>query len=128
MLSNVEIPGLCGPPAHYRTTLEQLVPLAEHGAIETLVPGHGAIARDPDAVRARFRHDLDYLQSLKDTIARAIASGQGREAAIDQAMAMEYTGKDGKPWPMAEVHRENAGHAWNEATRPAPPRRRAVPR
>lgn len=118
MLSDVEIPGLCGPPALYRTTLEQLVPLAEHGAIETLVPGHGAIARDADTVRARFRHDLDYLKALKDVIGRALASGADRDTAIEQAMAMEYTGRDGKPWPMAEVHRENAGHAWNEATRP----------
>src|SRR6185295_16956874 len=68
MLSDVEIPGLCGPPALYRSTLEQLVPLAENDAIETLVPGHGTIARGADAVRERFRHDLDYLHSLKDAI------------------------------------------------------------
>ena len=119
MLSDVEIPGLCGPPALYRATLEQLVPLAEGGAIETLVPGHGAIARGADAVRERFRHDLDYLHSLKHAITAAIGSGCDREAAIEQAMAMDYTGKDGRPWPMADVHRENAGHAWNEATRTA---------
>lgn len=129
MLSDVEIPGLCGSPAFYRATLEQLVPLADHDAIETLVPGHGTIARGADAVRARFRHDLDYLSALKHDLATAVASGLDREAAIERAMAMDYTGKNGQPWPMAEVHRENAGHAWNEATRPTPaPRRKLAPR
>jgi len=129
MLSDVEIPGLCGPPALYHATLDQLVPLARHDAIETLVPGHGTIAVGADAVRARFEHDLGYLQALKDSIARAVASGLDREAAVERAMAMDYTGKSGQPWPMAEVHRENAGHAWNEATRPAPaPRRKTASR
>jgi hypothetical protein len=49
----------------YRASLEALVPLAEHGAIETLIPGHGSIARGADAVRARLRRDFDYLDSLK---------------------------------------------------------------
>ncbi len=126
MLSDVEIPGLCGPPALYRATLEPLLPLAGHGAIEILVPGHGAIARGSDAVQARFHHDLDYLHALADGIRAALAAGLDREAAIERVMAMEYTGKNGQPWPMAEVHRENAGHAWNEATAPA--RRRTAPR
>src|SRR5206468_8973965 len=43
MLSDVEIPMLDRPPATYRTTLETLLPLAEHGAIETIVPGHGSV-------------------------------------------------------------------------------------
>jgi glyoxylase-like metal-dependent hydrolase (beta-lactamase superfamily II) len=128
MLSDVEIPGLCGPPALYRATLEPLLPLAEHGAIETLVPGHGTIARGSEAVQARFHHDLDYLRALADGIRSALADGQGREAAIERVMAIEYTGKNGQPWPMAEVHRENAGHAWNEATRPAPARRHPAAR
>ena len=124
MLSDVEIPGLCGSPASYRAALEPLVPLAEHGAIEVLVPGHGSIAQGAAAVQARFGHDLAYLQALKDGVARAVAAGLGREAAIEQLMAMDYTGKDGRPWPMADVHRENAGHAWDQATRPASSRHR----
>src|SRR5207247_1581462 len=60
MLSDIEIPWLNRPPAIYRATLDALVPLAEHDAIETLIPGHGAIARGADAVRARIRRDLEY--------------------------------------------------------------------
>jgi glyoxylase-like metal-dependent hydrolase (beta-lactamase superfamily II) len=128
MLSDVEIPGLCESPARYRAALEPLVPLAENGAIELLVPGHGAIARGRDAVVARFRHDLDYLRELSDGIRTALSAGLNRDAAIERVMAMEYTGKHGQPWPMVDVHRENAGHAWNEATRPAPARRRPAHR
>jgi glyoxylase-like metal-dependent hydrolase (beta-lactamase superfamily II) len=124
MLSDVEIPGLCGPPASYRAALEPLLPLAEHGAIEVLVPGHGSIAQGGEAVRARFRHDLDYLQALKDGVAHAIAAGLGREAAIEQLMALEYTGRNGEPWPMIDIHRENAGHAWDHAASPASSRHR----
>src|SRR5439155_6465273 len=50
MLSDIEPPLLDGPCAVYRQTLETLLPLAEHDAIPTLVPGHGAVARGPGAV------------------------------------------------------------------------------
>jgi len=119
MLSDVEIPGLSGPPARYRATLEELLPLAEHGAIETLIPGHGAIARGREAVLARFRHDLDYLAALTGGVAECVARGATREATVERLMALEYTGRSGEPWPMADVHRENVGHAWAAATRPA---------
>ena len=64
MLSDIEWPGLNRPPAVYRATLDALVPLAEHGAIETLIPGHGSIARGAAAVRARLERDFGYLDSL----------------------------------------------------------------
>jgi glyoxylase-like metal-dependent hydrolase (beta-lactamase superfamily II) len=132
MLSDVEIPGLSGPPARYRATLEELLPLAEHGAIETLIPGHGAIARGREAVLARFRHDLDYLAALTAGVARCVAGGATLAATIERLAALEYTGKSGEPWPRADVHRENVGHAWTAATRPAGrgrnrPRRGAPP-
>lgn len=122
MLSDVEIPGLDGPPSHYRRTLEDLRVLAEHGAIETLVPGHGAIAHGRDAVLARFGHDLDYLAALTRGVAEARAAGLSLEAAAERLAALEYTGKGGTPFPMAELHRANVAHAWHEAERPAPAR------
>ena len=124
MLSDVEIPGLEGPPSRYRATLEELIPLAEHGAIETLVPGHGAIARGQEAVLARFRHDLDYLAALTAGVAAARAAGLSAGAASERLAAMAYTGKAGDPWPMEEVHRANVEHAWREAMAPVPAARR----
>jgi glyoxylase-like metal-dependent hydrolase (beta-lactamase superfamily II) len=65
MLSDIEFPDLNRPPEVYRASLEALVPLAEHGAIETLIPGHGSIARGAEAVRARLKRDFEYLDSVK---------------------------------------------------------------
>jgi glyoxylase-like metal-dependent hydrolase (beta-lactamase superfamily II) len=122
MLSDIEIPGLDGPPSHYRRTLEELLVLAEHGAVDTLVPGHGAIARGRDAVLARFRHDLDYLAALVNAVTQAHSAGLTLAAAGERLEAMDYTGKSGTPFPMAEVHRANIAHAWREAERPQPER------
>jgi len=55
----------------YRRTLEALLPLAEHGAIDLLIPGHGSPAHG-DEVLARVRRDLDYLDALSRLAARAI--------------------------------------------------------
>jgi hypothetical protein len=75
MLSAIEPPLLHGPPSIYRATIETLLPLAEHGAIETLIPGHGPIARDREAVMARFRADLDYLDALERGVETALDAG-----------------------------------------------------
>jgi glyoxylase-like metal-dependent hydrolase (beta-lactamase superfamily II) len=126
MLSDVEIPTLDGPPAAYRRTLQELLPLAEHGAIETLVPGHGSVARGAEAVRGRFRQDLDYLAALTRGVAAARAEGLELSAAQERLATLEYTGKSGTPFPMAEVHRENVAHAWradDAGRRPAARRR-----
>jgi hydroxyacylglutathione hydrolase len=66
MLSDIEPPILDGPSDPYRQTLEALLPLAEHGAIETLVPGHGTIARGRDAVLERLARDLEYLRATEN--------------------------------------------------------------
>jgi glyoxylase-like metal-dependent hydrolase (beta-lactamase superfamily II) len=83
MLSDIEIPWLNRPPAVYRATLEAFVPLAEHDAIETLIPGHGSVARGAAAVRARLRRDLDYLDALEAGVREA----RGRGLTLEQAQA-----------------------------------------
>jgi hydroxyacylglutathione hydrolase len=110
MLSDIEIPWLNRPPAVYRTTLDALVPLAEHGAIETLIPGHGAIARDPDAVRARIRRDLDYLDALEAGVAEARRAGLTLELAQERLERVKLDVADAAF--MAPVQRENVKLAW----------------
>jgi glyoxylase-like metal-dependent hydrolase (beta-lactamase superfamily II) len=110
MLSDIEIPWLNRPPAVYRTTLDALVPLAEHGAIETLIPGHGGIARDADAVRARIRRDIDYLDALEAGVAEARRAGLTLELAQERLECVKLDVADAAF--MAPVHRENVKLAW----------------
>lgn len=120
MLSDVEIPSLDGPPERYRETLEPLLPLAEHGAIETLVPGHGAIAHGRDAVLARFEHDLGYLEALTREVAEARGAGADEDGTVARLDAMHYTGKGDAVWDTTAFHRENVRQAFRAATRPRP--------
>ena len=110
MLSDIEIPWLNRPPAIYRATLDALVPLAEHDAIETLIPGHGAIARDADAVRARIQRDLDYLDALEAGVREAKSRGLTREQAQEKLAGMKLEVADAEM--MAPVQRENVKLAW----------------
>ena len=107
MLSDIEPPMLDGPCAPYRETLEALVVLAEHGAIETLVPGHGAIAAGDQAVLARFHGDLDYLRALERGVSRAVERGLALADAEESLAAMDYTGKDSATYPTEPIHRDN---------------------
>ncbi|HYM80135.1 MAG TPA: MBL fold metallo-hydrolase [Candidatus Limnocylindria bacterium] len=81
MLSDVEGPILNRPAAIYRRTLAALLPLAEHGAIETLIPGHGSVALGRDAVLERLRRDLGYLDQLEDGVRAARREGLDLEDA-----------------------------------------------
>ena len=109
MLSNLEIPWLNRPPATYRATLEALLPLAEHGAIETLIPGHGEVARGAE-VLARLRRDLAYLDALEAEVAAARRSGLTLERAQESLAAPELPGADATE--IANIHRENLKFAW----------------
>jgi glyoxylase-like metal-dependent hydrolase (beta-lactamase superfamily II) len=113
MLSDLEIPWLNRPPAAYRATLEALLPLAENGAIETLIPGHGEIARGAPQVRARLRRDLDYLEALEAGVREARGAGLTLEDTQQKLAAMELAVGDAAA--MADVHRENVKFAWQEA-------------
>jgi glyoxylase-like metal-dependent hydrolase (beta-lactamase superfamily II) len=112
MLSDIEPPILDGPCAPYRETLEALLVLAEHGAIETVVPGHGAIANGPESVRTRFRHDLEYLEALEAGVGAAIAGGQPLETVQEKLSIMDYTGKRSATYPTEKFHMENVASAY----------------
>ena len=111
MLSDIEIPSLRAPVAVYRRTLESLRPLLDSGEVECLVPGHGAIAKGAEAVRARFDADFAYLDQLDRGIREARAARLGLERAQKQLEAMEYLGKHAE-YSMAETHRANVKAAW----------------
>lgn len=116
MLSDLEPPILEGPVALYRETLEALMPLAEHDAIETLVPGHGAVAHGREAVLARLRRDLAYLQSLEDGVSALLARGQSLDAARETLAAMDYTGRRSATYPTEAFHLENIAFAYRGLT------------
>jgi glyoxylase-like metal-dependent hydrolase (beta-lactamase superfamily II) len=127
MLSDLEIPSLHAPPADYRRTLETLLPMAENGALETLVPGHGAIARGPEAVLARFRADLGYLDELERRVADAVSDGLSAPETVARLDDMTYTGKGDAEWDTTDFHRENVEHA-HRAASTTPRGRREVSR
>ncbi len=116
MLSDIEPPILDGPCAPYRETLDALMALAEHGAIETVVPGHGAIASGHEAVLARFRSDLEYLRALDHGLSAAVAGGESLEGAQEKLAAMDYTGKRSATYPTETFHRENVAIAYRSLT------------
>jgi glyoxylase-like metal-dependent hydrolase (beta-lactamase superfamily II) len=119
MLSDVEIPTLDAPVSHYRATLEGLRPVVEGGAVETLVPGHGAIAAGVAAVRARFAFDLAYLDRLERAVRDARARGLGADDAAAAIAPWEGVERD-PGFPMAAIHRENVRLAWRGLDTPAP--------
>lgn len=126
MLSDIEIPWLNRPPPAYRATLEALLPLAEHGAIETLVPGHGGIATGAEAVLARLRRDLDYLEALEAGVGDARRRGLSLEEAQATIAATSLAGAGLDTGAMLEIHRNNVKIAYEE---PGPERpSRARPR
>lgn len=118
MLSDIEPPILDGPCAPYRETLEALRVLAEHDAIETLIPGHGAVAEGRAAVLARFRADLDYLGALERGARDAIERGLPLESAQETLAAMDYTGRGSGITPTAAFHRENIRFAYMNVIQP----------
>jgi len=118
MLSDIEIPMLNASVAVYRRTLESLAPLIEGGAIETLVPGHGAIAEGVE-VRDRLRRDLLYLETLETRVEACRKAGLDLGATKASLADMEYTGKDAA-YSMVAEHQRNVRIAWEQ---PAPARR-----
>ena len=114
LLSDLEIPWLDREPAVYRRTIEGIAALVEAGEVETLVPGHGAIARGAGAVRARVRRDLRYLEALEEGVREARAAGLTLEQALARLAAIA-PGDCGDDFPMADVHRGNVRLAWEGA-------------
>ena len=118
MLSDIEIPWLNRAPAFYRATIEALLPLAENGAIETLIPGHGEIARDASAVRARLARDLEYLDALEAGVRDARQRGLTLEQAQEKLGGTRLDVGDADM--MAPVHRENVKLAWQAPPQASP--------
>ena len=113
MLSDIEPPILDGPCAPYRKTLEALMDLAENGAIETVVPGHGAIARgEAQSIERLLRDDL-YLIELESRVNLAIDEGLAFEAVQETLMTMDYTGKRSATYPTERFHRDNIRFAYD---------------
>jgi hydroxyacylglutathione hydrolase len=111
LLSDLEIPWLDREPAAYRSTVEAIGRLVEAGEVETLVPGHGAVARGAPAVRRRIRRDLGYLDALESGVRHA----RGLGLTLVQAQATLATlapAGHGGAYPMADVHRGNVRLCW----------------
>ncbi len=111
MLGDIEIPILDGPCAIYQRTLEPLLPLFESGAVETLVPGHGSVARGAPACAARIARDLQYLHALETGVREARGRGRTLEETQAALASMDYTGRDAD-YSMRDVHRNNVRFAW----------------
>lgn len=115
MLSDIEIPILDGPAEPYRRTLAALAPLVEGGAIETLVPGHGTIARG-NAVGERLRRDIDYLESLDAGMREC--RGQGLSLEATQARLAPLHDANAFDASMVPVHRDNVRFVYEAAAAP----------
>jgi hydroxyacylglutathione hydrolase len=90
MLSDDEPPILDGPSRPYLETLRGLEPLARGGAISTLIPGHGTIARTREAVIGRIEQDIAYLETLQAEVAKDRAAGRGLDAIRERLSPMRY--------------------------------------
>jgi glyoxylase-like metal-dependent hydrolase (beta-lactamase superfamily II) len=112
MLSDIEPPILDGPCAAYRKTLETLAELAENGAIETIIPGHGAIAVDAEESIKRILRDGYYLAELENDVTDAVARGVALEAVQEALAVMDYTGKGSTSYPTDAMHRDNVRFAY----------------
>lgn len=117
MLSDLEIPMLAQPAALYRRTLDELEPLARHGAIETLIPGHGSIAEGRDAVLARIARDRRYLDQLEQGVREALAAGRSADTA-EPPIGPDALPEGGLTPFLAEAHRRNIGIAFAAAAGP----------
>lgn len=114
MLSDLEIPILNGSCAEYLESLARVEAMGRRGEVETLVPGHGAVARGWSEVEPRIERDRAYLQELH----RRTAGLRARRSPLEQVQAdcagMDYLNKQGWP-PMADVHRQNVEHLYRAA-------------
>jgi hydroxyacylglutathione hydrolase len=108
MLSDIELPILNQPVALYRSTLAGLLPLARGGAIETLIPGHGAVARTRDEAVERIRRDLRYLDDLDREVRGARLAGLTVEQTVARLEAMDLSGWRTDPVvALPDLHRDN---------------------
>jgi glyoxylase-like metal-dependent hydrolase (beta-lactamase superfamily II) len=106
MLSDIEVPTLNTAPSVYIATLQTLLPVAAGNPIETLVPGHGSIARGAEAVAERFRRDLEYLETLDRRARELRARGVPLERAQQELEAMDDVERH-PDFSMKKAHQKN---------------------
>jgi len=113
MLSDIEVPTLNAvPPAVYLETLRTLLPVLEGGAIETVVPGHGAIARGRAEVERIFARDVAYLETLEREVRKLRAGGASLAEAQQKLEGMRDVERHPE-YPMREIHLENIQLAYD---------------
>ena len=118
MLSDMEPPLLDGPVEPYLQTLRALQPLFEGGAVTTLVPGHGSIARGREAVLQRLRGDLAYLERLAAGVTQARQDGLSLADTRDRLSSLEYPSRGANDAGLKD-HLENVDFAWRGVAGPA---------
>jgi glyoxylase-like metal-dependent hydrolase (beta-lactamase superfamily II) len=107
MLSDIEIPTLNGSSERYSTTLGNLFKSSFDAGVDTLVPGHGSIARGKDEILRRFAHDIDYLSTLRGTV-RTVWEQNFELAEIQDKLASLVTLHPASSDPSMEaLHRRN---------------------
>lgn len=106
MLSDIEVPTLNVPAPVYRATLEALEPLFTGGAVETLIPGHGTVARGHQAAMDRLRRDLDYLETLEREVGAARRAGVSLADTRARLAGMKDVERH-PDFPMREIHENN---------------------
>ncbi len=98
MLSDIEIPFVEDVGA-YRRTLERLLQLE----IATLVPGHGNVTADGEALRARLTSDLQYVVDLEREVTALCKRGR----SLDEIRRQLGTWPVRKPETNAKEHLRN---------------------
>jgi glyoxylase-like metal-dependent hydrolase (beta-lactamase superfamily II) len=106
MLSDIEIPTCNVPASVYLATLRTLEPLFTGGAVETLIPGHGTVARGRAAAIERLNRDLRYLEALEHEVAASHRSGVPL-AETQKRLAGIADVERHPDFPMREIHENN---------------------
>ncbi len=110
MLSDLEIPILDGACGEYLDSLARIEALGRQGEVETVVPGHGAVAHGWAAAAERLARDRAYLEELHRRVVAARSHRRPLPELVEACAGMDYHNKDGWP-PMREVHRRNVERA-----------------
>jgi glyoxylase-like metal-dependent hydrolase (beta-lactamase superfamily II) len=106
MLSDIEIPTLNVPAPVYRATLAALEPLFSGGAVETLIPGHGTVARGHAACAELLRRDIAYLETLEREVGAARRAGVSLPVTRQKLASMKDIERHPE-YPMRKIHENN---------------------
>jgi cyclase len=83
---------------------------------DVLVPGHGAVVRGAEAVRASLRWVADYLAAVRQCVRDALAAGASAEAAVEAAtydrLVGDWLARDRHNMPQR--HRDTVGFVVRE--------------